>query len=82
MNYELGEEMAMKLSELELENPAPFMILSNIYAAIGRLLDNINFWEGMLMSGNHSNRALLRKPIVHLLVCTASVNHAWSLTFG
>ncbi|XP_007046203.2 PREDICTED: pentatricopeptide repeat-containing protein At2g02750 [Theobroma cacao] len=36
LNYELGEEMAMKLSELEPENPAPFVILSDIYAAVGR----------------------------------------------
>ena len=28
--------MAMKLSELEPENPAPFVVLSNIYAAVGR----------------------------------------------
>ncbi|KAK8522929.1 hypothetical protein V6N13_115872 [Hibiscus sabdariffa] len=35
LNYELGEEMAMKLVELEPENPAPFVILSNIYAALG-----------------------------------------------
>ncbi|KAE8682975.1 Pentatricopeptide repeat-containing protein [Hibiscus syriacus] len=35
-NCELGEEMAMKLSELEPENPAPLVILSNIYAAVGR----------------------------------------------
>ncbi|XWS64298.1 hypothetical protein CRYUN_Cryun06bG0174200 [Craigia yunnanensis] len=34
LNYELGEEMAMKLSELEPENPAPFVILANIYAAV------------------------------------------------
>ena len=44
--------MAMKLSELELENPAPFMILSDIYAAIGRLLDNINFYQ---LLGGHAN---------------------------
>ena len=36
LNCELGEEMAMKLSELEPENPAPFVVLSNIYAAVGR----------------------------------------------
>ncbi|XVE53274.1 hypothetical protein DITRI_Ditri02bG0191500 [Diplodiscus trichospermus] len=36
LNYEIGEEMAMKLSELEPKNPAPFVILSNIYAAVGR----------------------------------------------
>jgi pentatricopeptide repeat protein len=36
LDSELGEEMAMKLSELEPENPAPFVILSNIYAEFGR----------------------------------------------
>ncbi|XVE91437.1 hypothetical protein REPUB_Repub01dG0009700 [Reevesia pubescens] len=36
LNYELGEEVAMKLSELEPDNPVPFVILSNIYAAVGR----------------------------------------------
>ncbi|WCJ32484.1 Pentatricopeptide repeat (PPR) superfamily protein [Euphorbia peplus] len=35
-NSELAEEMAMKLSELEPEDPAPFVILSNIYAGLGR----------------------------------------------
>lgn len=36
LNSDLGEEMAMKLSELDLENPTPFVILSNIYAGLGR----------------------------------------------
>ncbi|TYH33815.1 hypothetical protein ES332_D13G085200v1 [Gossypium tomentosum] len=36
LNYELGEEIAMKLSELEPETPEPFVILSSIYAAVGR----------------------------------------------
>ncbi|XVF43071.1 hypothetical protein PTKIN_Ptkin02bG0011400 [Pterospermum kingtungense] len=36
LNYELGEEIAMKLSGLEPENPAPFVILSNIFAVRGR----------------------------------------------
>ena len=44
--------MAMKLSELEPENPTPFTILSDIYAAIGRLLDNINFYQ---LLGGHAN---------------------------
>lgn len=35
----LGKEMAMKLLELEPENPAPLVILSNIYAGIGRWSD-------------------------------------------
>ncbi|KAJ9709226.1 hypothetical protein PVL29_000938 [Vitis rotundifolia] len=32
----LGEEMAKKLSELEPQDPTPFVILSNIYAVQGR----------------------------------------------
>jgi len=39
LDYEVGEEMAMKLSELEPENPTPFVILSNIYAAFGKWKD-------------------------------------------
>ncbi|KAM7464545.1 hypothetical protein LguiA_032666 [Lonicera macranthoides] len=35
----LGEEMAKKLSELEPENPTPFVILSSIYAGQGRWKD-------------------------------------------
>ncbi|KAJ0252849.1 Pentatricopeptide repeat-containing protein [Hirschfeldia incana] len=35
----LGEEAAMKLAELEPENPAPFVILSSIYAALERWQD-------------------------------------------
>ncbi|CAK9172200.1 unnamed protein product [Ilex paraguariensis] len=35
----LGEEMVKKLSELEPENPTPFVILSNIYAQQGRWKD-------------------------------------------
>ncbi|VVB03911.1 unnamed protein product [Arabis nemorensis] len=35
----LGEETAMKLAELEPENPAPFVILSSIYAALERWQD-------------------------------------------
>ncbi|KAL9298638.1 Pentatricopeptide repeat-containing protein [Arabidopsis thaliana] len=35
----LGEEAAMKLAELEPENPAPFVILSSIYAALERWED-------------------------------------------
>ncbi|KAK6922055.1 E motif [Dillenia turbinata] len=36
---ELGEEMATRLSKLEPENPAPLVILSNIYAGEGRWKD-------------------------------------------
>ncbi|ESQ33047.1 hypothetical protein EUTSA_v10003832mg [Eutrema salsugineum] len=35
----LGEEVAMKLAELEPENSAPFVILSSIYAALERWQD-------------------------------------------
>lgn len=35
----LGEEAAMKLAELEPENPAPFVILSSIYGALERWQD-------------------------------------------
>ncbi|MCH80542.1 pentatricopeptide repeat-containing protein, partial [Trifolium medium] len=30
------EEMAMKLLDMEPENPAPLVVLSNIYAGLGR----------------------------------------------
>ncbi|MED6147052.1 hypothetical protein PIB30_040337 [Stylosanthes scabra] len=36
LDSNLGEEMAMKLLDIEPENPAPLVILSNIYAALGR----------------------------------------------
>ena len=36
LDSEVGEEMAMKLAELEPENPTPLVILSNIYAEFGR----------------------------------------------
>ncbi|KAM5567136.1 pentatricopeptide repeat-containing protein [Rosa sericea] len=39
LNLELGKEMAIKLSELEPENPTPFLILSKIYAGLGRWKD-------------------------------------------
>ncbi|GLU17128.1 hypothetical protein SLE2022_335220 [Rubroshorea leprosula] len=39
LNSELGEEMAVKLSELEPENPSPLVILSNIYAGLERWRD-------------------------------------------
>lgn len=39
LNFELGEEMAKKLSVLEPENPAPLVILSNMYAEQGRWSD-------------------------------------------
>ncbi|PNY10077.1 pentatricopeptide repeat-containing protein [Trifolium pratense] len=36
LDSNLGEEMAMKLLDMEPENPAPLVVLSNIYAALGR----------------------------------------------
>lgn len=38
-DFKLGEEMAIMLSELEPENPAPIVVLSNIYAGQGRWRD-------------------------------------------
>ncbi|GMP94097.1 hypothetical protein CsSME_00043684 [Camellia sinensis var. sinensis] len=38
-DFKLGEEMAKMLSELEPQNPTPFVILSNIYAEQGRWRD-------------------------------------------
>ncbi|XP_050375192.1 pentatricopeptide repeat-containing protein At2g02750 [Argentina anserina] len=42
LNLDLGKEMATKLSELEPENPTPFLILSKIYAGLGRWRDAEN----------------------------------------
>lgn len=39
LDSELGEEMARKLLELDPENPTPYVILSNIYAGLGRWKD-------------------------------------------
>lgn len=39
LNSDLGEELAMKISEMEPENPTPFIVLSNIFAASGRWED-------------------------------------------
>ncbi|KAK9935197.1 hypothetical protein M0R45_022308 [Rubus argutus] len=39
LNLQLGKDMAIKLSELEPENPTPFLILSKIYAGLGRWKD-------------------------------------------
>lgn len=36
LDSSLGEEMAMKLLDIEPENPAPLVVLSNIYAGLGR----------------------------------------------
>lgn len=36
LDSNLGEEMAMKLIDIEPKNPAPLVVLSNIYAALGR----------------------------------------------
>ncbi|GAV80515.1 PPR domain-containing protein/PPR_2 domain-containing protein, partial [Cephalotus follicularis] len=39
LDPELGEEIAIKLSNLEPQNPTPFVILSNIYAGLERWSD-------------------------------------------
>ncbi|KAI4328398.1 hypothetical protein L6164_020755 [Bauhinia variegata] len=39
LDSDLGEEIAMKLLDLEPENPAPLVILSNIYSGLGRWRD-------------------------------------------
>ncbi|TQD80517.1 hypothetical protein C1H46_033933 [Malus baccata] len=39
LDSEMGKEVATKLSELEPENLAPFVILSKMYAALGRWED-------------------------------------------
>ena len=36
LDSNLGEEMAKKLLDIEPENPAPLVVLSNIYAGLGR----------------------------------------------
>ncbi|TXG56408.1 hypothetical protein EZV62_017721 [Acer yangbiense] len=54
LNSELGQEITMKLSELEPENPAPFVILSNIYASLGR-------WEDVERTRQIINDRGLRK---------------------
>ncbi|XP_027360365.1 pentatricopeptide repeat-containing protein At2g02750 [Abrus precatorius] len=36
LDSNLGEEVAMKLLDIEPENPAPLVVLSNIYAELGR----------------------------------------------
>lgn len=38
-DFELGEEIAKKLSALEPDNPIPFVILSNIYAGLEKWKD-------------------------------------------
>ncbi|KAL5761849.1 hypothetical protein ACOSP7_018113 [Xanthoceras sorbifolium] len=54
LNSELGQEITMKLTELEPENPAPFVILSNIYASLGR-------WEDVERTRQIINDRGLRK---------------------
>lgn len=36
LDSNLGEEMAMRLLDIEPENPTPLVVLSNIYAGLGR----------------------------------------------
>ncbi|KAK4263416.1 hypothetical protein QN277_028826 [Acacia crassicarpa] len=47
LNCNIGKEMAMKLLELEPENPTPLVILSNIYAELGRWRD-VEILRGMI----------------------------------
>ncbi|XP_054823559.1 pentatricopeptide repeat-containing protein At2g02750 [Prosopis cineraria] len=47
LNCNLGKEMAMKLLDLEPENPTPLVILSNIYAGLGRWRD-VEIVRGMI----------------------------------
>ncbi|XP_031276797.1 pentatricopeptide repeat-containing protein At2g02750-like [Pistacia vera] len=54
MNSKLGEETVMKLSELEPENPTPFVVLSNIYAVLQR-------WENVERTRQMVNDRALRK---------------------
>lgn len=51
LNSEIGEEMALQLSELEPENPIPFVILSNIYAGQGKWIDVARIREMMNKRG-------------------------------
>ncbi|XP_022998231.1 pentatricopeptide repeat-containing protein At2g02750 [Cucurbita maxima] len=51
----LGEEMASRISELEPKNPLPFVILSNIYAELGR-------WKDVERVREMMNDKGLRKP--------------------
>eukprot|EP01018_Ginkgo_biloba_P013233 Gb_05439 [translate_table: standard] len=41
-NVELGEHVAEKLFQLDPKNAAPYVLLSNIYAAVGRWDDSVN----------------------------------------
>ncbi|KAI9126361.1 hypothetical protein K1719_002782 [Acacia pycnantha] len=47
LNCNIGKEMAMKLLELEPENPTPLVVLSNIYAGLGRWRD-VEIIRGMI----------------------------------
>ena len=51
----LGEEMASRILELEPKNPLPFVILSNIYAELGR-------WKDVERVREMMNDKGLRKP--------------------
>eukprot|EP01018_Ginkgo_biloba_P037025 Gb_10985 [translate_table: standard] len=46
-NIELGEQVAERLFELDCKNAAPYVLLSNIYAAAGRWDDSENVWKMM-----------------------------------
>lgn len=56
LDWELGEEMAKKLLDLEPENPIPYVILSNIYAALER-------WEDVeRIRGNINDKGYRKLP--------------------
>eukprot|EP01018_Ginkgo_biloba_P007739 Gb_39699 [translate_table: standard] len=46
-NINLGERVAERLFELEPKNAAPYVLLSNMYAAAGRWNDSANVWRTM-----------------------------------
>ncbi|EXB63826.1 hypothetical protein L484_021099 [Morus notabilis] len=52
LDSELAEEMAKKLLELEPESPIPYVVLSNIYAELGRWKD-VERVRGMMNHKGH-----------------------------
>eukprot|EP01018_Ginkgo_biloba_P018551 Gb_27291 [translate_table: standard] len=55
-NMELGEHVAEKLFELDPKNVAPYVLLSNIYAAAGKWDDSEKVWKMM------KERKVKKKP--------------------
>jgi len=56
VNVELGQHAAQRLFELEAENPSTYVILSNIYATVGRWEDVENVRE--MMKDEHIKKRL------------------------